>query len=233
MSGLFEIEELDKKRRAVRERLKSIPARRDQLSAEIARHDRSQREKEQSVSTKEKALTSLELDLKTSQTQDADKRIKLNSVKTQKEYDAIKSELDTAVRDRGNLEEKILLLMDEITEMKNLQKRGKATLDTEKKRISEELGAMEADEKALQAELTAMEADSEAKLQALPEETRREYVRLRAILPEGQILSKLVFLDNTYTCSACNSPVSHQIVIDIKRGQSTHRCDICHRMLHP
>ncbi|OGH62040.1 MAG: hypothetical protein A3G34_03385 [Candidatus Lindowbacteria bacterium RIFCSPLOWO2_12_FULL_62_27] len=232
LSLLLAIEELDQKRREIDERLKEIPARRERLNAELARLDRSLSEKEQSISVKEKSISTLELDCKTSQTQEADKKVKLNSVKTQKEYDALKEEIELANAERGKLEEKILLLMDEISELKNLVKRDKQAAELKKKEIRLELDALAATEKALQDQSQAANVDSQTRLQALPEDALREYKKLRAALPEGRILSRLSAEDNTYYCSACNSPVSHQIVINMKKRLSLSRCDICHRLLY-
>ena len=77
-----------------------------------------------------------------------------------------------------------------------------------------------------------MDEQAKACIQGLPGEIHREYTRLRAIFPEERILSKLEMLENTFTCTACNSPVSHQVVINIKRGQSLFRCEICRRLLY-
>lgn len=233
IAPLFDLEQLDLKRRSVQERLKEIPGRKDLLSAELARMDRSLREKEQAAAAKEKSLSALELDLKTIQSQETEKRLKLNSVKTQKEYDALKDEIEAARGDVGKLEERILLLMDEIAEIKNLVKRSKSTTAEEKSKFTQELESLAAAEKNLQDELNTFTQDSESKHRALPDDIRREYDRLRAALPGGHILSKLVSIDGGYSCSACNSPVPHQAVIELKRGMALHRCDICHRLLYP
>lgn len=234
LSPLFSLEEFDQKRKTVRERLKEIPQRREYLTADGARIDRSLKEKEQATTAKEKNLAGFELDLKTSQTQEAEKKVKLNTVKTQKEYDAIKSEIETAQTERDKLEERVLLLMDEITELKDFLKRERLTGETAKKEFAKELALLAAEEQKLQEELKVLDAQAGEKSRSFPDDIQREYTRLRAIYPEGQILSKLVpeAEDNTYSCSACNSPVAHQFVIDIKKGISLHRCEICRRLLY-
>lgn len=229
---LLSLEELDVKRKEIAERLKEIPAKRDRLTAEIARIDRSMAEKEQSIAAKEKSISALELDCKTSQAQEADKKVKLNSVKTQKEYDALKSEIELAHAERGKIEERILLLMDEITELKNFVKREKQSNEAKKKEFKQELDSMAAAEKNLQDEVKTLNDQAQAKIQSLPEEAGREYTRLRAALPDGRILSKLITEDDAYTCSSCNSPVSHQVVVNMKRGAALFRCEICRRLLY-
>ena len=232
LSLMFSLEELDQKRRTIRDRLTEIPARREHLNSELARIDRSLREKEQAVSAKEKTLSGLELDLKTSQTQESEKKVKLNSVKTQKEYDALKSEIETANVERGKVEERILLLMDEISDLKVFLKREKLSGETDKKNLSGELETQTAETQKLQVELKDLDDQAREKLRGMPDDIQREYTRLRAIYPEGQILSRLVPDENLYSCTACNSPVAHQFVIDIKRGISLHRCEICRRLLY-
>lgn len=234
VNPLLVLEELDLKLKNVRDQLRAIPAHREQIQSEIARMDRSLKEKEQAIASKEKNISSAELDLKTSQSQEGEKKLKLNTVKTQKEYDAIKSEIDNAVLERGKLEETILLLMDEISELKNFLKKEKAGGDAKKKEFNEQIAALNASEQKLQAECKAMEDQSQAQAKELPQDAQREYKKLRSIFPEGKILSQLVSQeDNTYICSACNSPVSHQVVIDLKRASRLYHCEYCRRLLFP
>ncbi len=227
------LEMIDQKRMAVQERLKETPAQRERLNAEISKLDRALKEKEQALSAKEKSISAAELDLKTSQAQEGEKKTKLNSVKTQKEYDAIKSEIESAQRDRDKLEEKILLLMDEIADLKNLIIRERQAGTEKKKSMAAELDALKSDEQSMQTEAGALEQEAETQIKALPEDVHREYTRLRAVLPTGRILAQLVSADGEFVCSTCNSPVPHQIVIDIKRSQGLYHCTICKRLLHP
>ncbi len=232
MNPLLALEELDLKRKNVRDQLRGIPTRRDQIQAEIAKFDRSLKEKEQATATKEKNLSAAELDLKSSQTQEGEKKLKLNSVKTQKEYDALKIEIDTLIDGRGKLEETILLLMDEIAELKTLLKKEKAAGEIRKKEFQEQIAALDASQKKLDAESQTLDGESQAKVEELSADVRREYAKLRANFPEGKILSKLsADEDNAFICSACNSPVSHQVVIDIKRGTALYHCEYCRRLL--
>lgn len=232
LSLLLALEELDHKRKDVQARLKDIPNRQERLNAEISRIDRSMAEKEQSILAKEKSMASLELDCKTSQSQEADKKVKLNSVKTQKEYDALREEIELSHVERGKLEERILLLMDEIAELKNYVKREKLSGESRKKELKQELDAIAAADKELQVEAKTLDEQSRAQTQALPEDVHREYTRLRAALPDGRILSKLVPVENEFCCTGCNSPVSHQIVINMKKGLALFRCEICRRLLY-
>ncbi len=232
LSLLLALEELDQKRKDVQERLREIPAKTERLNGESSRIDRSLSEKEHSISSKEKSISSLELDCKTSQSHEGEKKVKLNSVKTQKEYDALKFEIDQAQVERDKLEEKILLLMDEISELKDLLKREKLAGEAKKKELKQELGDLSTTEKTLQDESKSLEEQTQAQIQSLPEDALREYSRLRAALPEGRILSKLVPIENAFSCSTCNSPVSPQIVVNIKKGLSLFRCEICRRLLY-
>lgn len=234
VNPLLAIEELDLKLKNVRDQLRAIPARREHLQSEIARLDRSIKEKEHAIAAKEKNISAAELDLKTSQTQEGEKKLKLNTVKTQKEYDAIKSEIETAVLERGKLEEIILLLMDEITELKNLLKKEKTSGDAKKMELNEQIAAISASEQKLQEECKTMEEQAQAQAKELPQDAQREYNKLRSIFPEGKILSQLTSQENnTFICSACNSPVSHQVVIDIKRAARLYHCEYCRRLLFP
>lgn len=230
---MLDLETLDQKRRVIEDRLKEIPVRREKITADIARLDRELKEKEQAAASKEKSLSSHELDLKTSQTQEGEKKLKLNTVKTQKEYDAIKAEIDMGAANRSSLEEKMLLLMDEITELKDLLKREKVSADARKKELNAELAVINSEESSLQTELKTFDENTKSQIEKLPGDTHREYTHLRRLFPSGQILSKLVQEeDNTFSCSACNAPVGHQVVINMKRGQALHHCEICRRLLY-
>lgn len=231
---LFDIEELDNKRKTVQDRLGEIPRQREELSAEVARIDRSLRDKEQAIAAKEKLLSSSELDLKTSQSQEGEKRVKLNNVKTQKEYDAMKIEIENTIASRGKLEENILMLMDEVTDLRNFLKREKHLGEEKKKECNKRLEELAADEKLRQGELQGLDEQAKGRVDQMPEDILREYKRLRNTFPSGSMLSKLVSGENnTYLCTACNSPVATQVVIDVKRSLAVHHCQFCKRLLHP
>ena len=111
-------------------------------------------------------------------------------------------------------------------------KREKQAGEAKKRELKQELETLAATEKSLLDESKSLEEQTQAQIQSLPEDVLREYTRLRAALPEGRFLSKLVPIENSFSCSACNSPVSPQIVVNIKKALSIYRCDICRRLLY-
>ncbi len=232
LNPLIALEELDLKRSNLQDQLSEIPRRRGLIQAEIDKMERFLKEKEQVTAAKEKSLSAAELDLKTSQAQEGEKKAKLNTVKTQKEYDALKSEIDGSQAVRDKIEETILLLMDEIAELKSLLKKEKAASESRKKEFQQQINDLNISETNLQAEAKSLDEQARERVRELPPEMHRMYTKLRGIFAQGQIIARLVDAENIFTCSACNSPVAHQIVIEIKRAQGLYHCQYCHRLLH-
>jgi predicted nucleic acid-binding Zn-ribbon protein len=152
---------------------------------------------------------------------------KMLEVKTNKEYQALLSEIDAMKEANSRMEEEILRVMDEIDELKkDLSKREKDARVT--------LEKIEAERKELQEKMAHDEKVWDVQME------RREVL-------SKQIESKLVKLYNTLkekrqgvgvvsvkheTCQGCYVNVPPQMFIEVQKNNALVRCPHCNRILY-
>ena len=214
--------------------LKSIKEERDRYPKEMKKLDENQNIEKERIQKERERIESLEkerrqkeghLNLEQEKIKRAEGR--MFEVKTNKEYRALLSEIDTLKEANSREEEEILQVMDEIDELKkNLSKREKEMAIT--------LGKIEAERKMIQERMT--QGDMVWKRQM----ERREIL-------SKQIESKLFKLYNTLkekrqgvgvvrvkheTCQGCFVNIPPQMFIEVQKNNALIRCPNCNRILY-
>lgn len=214
--------------------LKGIKEEKDRYPKEIKKLDEKQKiEKEriqkerEKVESLEKTRRQKEGHLNTEQEKIKRAEGRMSEVKTNKEYQALLSEIDTIKEANSRIEEEILQVMDEIDELKK-------DLSKREKEMGSTLEKIEGERKKLQ-EKTAQ-----------GEKAWSERVERRELLSK-QIESKLVKLYNTLkekrqgvgvvsvkneTCQGCFLNVPPQMFIEVQKNNALVRCPHCNRILY-
>ncbi len=214
--------------------LKAIEENRDRYPKEMKKLDEKQKlEKERFLKEREK-LESLEKERRQKEKalageQDKIKRSegRMSEVKTNKEYQALLTEIETFKETVGRVEEEILLVMDEIEEVKK-------QLSKREKEITATLEKVEAEKREIQEKMGQCEVLWKEKLE------RKEIL-------SKQVESKLFNLYNTLkekrqgigmvsarheTCQGCYVNVPPQMFIEVQKNNSLIRCPNCNRILY-
>jgi hypothetical protein len=148
-------------------------------------------------------------------------------VKTNKEYQALLSEIDALKEANSRMEEEILQVMDEIDELKkDLSKREKevgVTLDKiegERKRLQEK---MVHEEKAWKEQIERREV--------LAKQIESKLFKLYNTLKEKRQGVAVVSVKNE-TCQGCFVNVPPQMFIEVQKNNTLIRCPNCNRILY-
>jgi predicted nucleic acid-binding Zn-ribbon protein len=214
--------------------LKSIKEEKDRYPMEMKKLDEKQKVERERIEKEKEKIESLEktrrqkegqLNLEQEKIKRAE--AKMVEVKTNKEYQALLSEIDAIKEAISRMEEEILRVMDEIDELrKDLSKR--------EKDVGATLEKIEAERKKLQQTMAHDEKVWEG-------QTERREVLSR------QIESKLVKLYNTLkekrqgvgvvsvkheTCQGCFVNVPPQLFIEVQKNKALVRCPHCNRILY-
>jgi len=161
-------------------------------------------------------------------------RTQMNSARTNKEYTALLSELNTFKADKEKVEEEVLGLMGQVDEIKAkiaeldglLAERTKirdvaaAQLEERRQAVSERLAELEA---------AASEAASE-----IPSDAMRRYEEA-ARLNDGEAMAEILELDarrHEYACGACHMTLPMETFSAVFGGQGIALCTSCHRLLY-
>jgi predicted nucleic acid-binding Zn-ribbon protein len=167
-----------------------------------------------------------ENDIKTNKATADKYEAQLLTVKTNKEYKALNSEIAHLKEQNGKLDEGIIALMDEEA---NLRKEFQAA---DKLRIAAEK-ELEANEEKLRQRLAEVENDAEVLRKernemsnVLPKPLQKRYFLL--IKTKGR--KAVAFMENE-SCNGCGFKVRPQLAIEIRTGNKIHSCESCGRII--
>ena len=152
----------------------------------------------------------------------------LSAVRTNKEYQAMQHEIETAQKDLGVVEERVIERMVEADALAAEVKKAEQTLAAQQKEV-------DAEKKMLVEELTTVEA-------ALKEATARRASRIGSLPPQLVALFEQVsrarkgLAITTATrdglCSACHVRLRPQVFQEIRRNDQIIQCASCNRILY-
>jgi predicted nucleic acid-binding Zn-ribbon protein len=151
-----------------------------------------------------------------------------SAVKTNKEYQALGHEIETAQRDLGSVEEKVIERMVEadaiagdVKQAETMFAARRQEIEAEKKRLNEDLAAVEASLKAATEARTALLAQMEPRLVATFEQVARARKGIAVTMATRDGL-----------CSVCHVRLRPQVFQQIRHNDSIVQCDSCQRILY-
>jgi predicted nucleic acid-binding Zn-ribbon protein len=214
--------------------LKSIKEERERYPKEIKKLDERQTIEKERVQKEKERVESLEktrrqkeghLNVEQEKIKKAERR--MSEVKTNKEYQALLTEIDMIKEANSRIEEEVLQVLDEIDELKK-------DLFRREKEVGIMLEKIEGERKNIQEKM------------ALDDKVWKEQMERREVLSK-QIESKLFKLYNTLkdkrggigvvnvkneTCQGCFVNVPPQMFIEVQKNNALIRCPHCNRILY-
>lgn len=214
--------------------LKSIKESREEFPKEIKRLDEKQKVEKEKIQKEREKIDGLEKERRRKEGQLSLEQEKIKktegkmfAVKTNKEYQALLTEIDSLKGANSKEEEEILQLLDEIDELKR-------SLSKREKEIAAILTKIEGEKKVLQERM------------ARDEEVLKKQMGRREIVTK-RLESNLFRLYNTLTekrkgvgvvsakqetCQGCYVNVPPQMFIEVQKNNALTRCPNCNRILY-
>lgn len=152
---------------------------------------------------------------------------KLLDVKTNKEYQAMLKEIETAETSLGGLESQIIILLEEMDELSVQVKQDQETLKQAEKNYLD-------DEKIIEEKLSSVDAESDewnrkrsALQKNIPEDLLALYEKIRkrnqgvGVIPVWKAV-----------CSGCHMNIPPQLYNELQRSSDLLSCPSCHRIMY-
>ena len=225
--NLRDLHDLHQRAKALRDRLASGPK-------TLAARQANLTKREAELDAARDALKKLKADIKNKEVQAQsirgkvdELRVRLNTIKKQVEYDALRNEIAHGNNNATKLEDEVLELMSKAE-----------TQETELKALDSEVAKLRSDTTALATELETKAGDYQAQLaeleaaiveaeQIIPEEIRDQYRRV--IKQRG---ADAMAPDEDGACHGCYVSVTSQIMNELINAHSLVFCMICGRILY-
>jgi predicted nucleic acid-binding Zn-ribbon protein len=181
---------------------------------DLAVHDRKSRE--QDLAVQEQAISKL------------NDRAAKGEIKTNKEYQAHRFEVELAKKKKGEVEDELLLLMDLVDTKKKELSRAEEALKTSEQRFKTEKADLEGSVGALEEELAEITNRRKEIAADVEPSLLRTYDKLR-MTRKGRALAGVT---KEGSCMACRLQIEPQIVSDVKRAVTINACSYCQRILY-
>ena len=196
--------------------LQTAQAERNSLKKDfdLALHDR--KSSEQDLSAQEQAISKLE-----------DRAVK-GEIKTNKEFQAHRFEIELAKKKKVEIEDQLLLLMELVDTKKKELARAEEAVKTSEQRFNAEKTTLEGSVGALEEELAEVTRKRKEMAAGVEPSLLRTYEKLR-VTRKGQALAGVTKEGN---CRACRLQIEPQVVSDVKRANTVLTCSYCHRILY-
>ena len=201
---------------AARQPLLTVQATRDSLKQEVDKLSKDRKSCEQDLAEQEQAISKLQ------------DRTTKGEIKTNREYQAHLVEIELAKKKKGEIEEQLLILMDQVDTKKKDLAQAEAVAKEADKRFAAEKASLEGSVGALEEELAALRQKRETMVVAIEPSLLRTYEKLRRS-KKGHALAGV---NKDGSCIACRLHVQPQVVAEVKRAATIHTCEHCQRILY-
>lgn len=175
----------------------------------------------------QKEIDSKELDLKTDEGEITKYNVQLNSIKTNKEYTALCSEIGSKKADMSILEDEILNTMSIFESVNEKYNKLQEDLRREEESLKDLIESVNADVKKTDIEIEEIQNDQKKYIDALDEDSLNSYNRLSNIKGGKAVVA---VIDNM--CDGCSMKITAQTLNLLMGGNELVFCQSCSRILY-
>lgn len=150
-----------------------------------------------------------------------------SEIKTNKEYQAHLFEIELAGKKKGEIEERILGLMEQAEALQQRVAAAQAQMADAERGFGQAKERLDAVEAKLRTELQIIESRHRDATADMPRALLDRYTKLKA-QRKDQALAAL----RAGICQGCRLQLPPQLVAEVKRSNDLTTCDYCHRILY-
>ena len=235
LEALLNLQSIERQLADVRRRLAT---RKRAVAAQQARIDQARNEYE---AIHEKALShrknadSLELDLKAKEEQVAKLRTALNAAKTNKEYSAILTQINTYKADNAKVEEDALKTLQEVEAVKVEAEKAQLKIQEEEKRLADVQATSASEIENLDCMVGDLETRRAEASKSVPPEPLSIFNRIASGY-EGDAMAQIEVHGRKppfeYVCGGCYMSLNAEHANVLRFRDEIRRCDNCGRILY-
>jgi predicted nucleic acid-binding Zn-ribbon protein len=222
---LCEVQKIDTKIMENEKKRALGPQRIEEMEKEVSQtKERLSREKE-IIEELEKERRKKEQELETEKVQVKKAETKLYDVKTNKEYQAILKEIESARTGNDKTEEDIIVLMERVEDLKKDHQSSVKELGKREKEVTEEVKELEKEIKTVDIVVTKLHEEREKLLAGVDGDLKARYNML--IEKRGGVA--VVNVKNG-TCLGCFMNIPPQLFIEVMKNNEVITCPSCNRI---
>ncbi len=224
---LVELQKSDVDIYAFKRELEEKPARIEELKEKFEQKKATLKELEEKLKVVQVELKNYELDLKQKEDLIVKGDQSLGLLKTNKEYQAKLYEIENFKADKSIIEEKMLLIFDDIEDVRKKIELEKANVAVQEKGYLQEKNTVDDEVAVIKDRITVLESQRNQLIPGVHPDYLKRYER---ILQNKDGLA-IVAVKN-HACGGCFMNVTEQLMNQIRMHDQVITCDMCARMLY-
>ena len=224
---LIELQAIDLRIAEIKHQRRLIPDRLNAAQAPLRSVTEALTQAGASVEALTKERRTCERDLDAQESHIEKMKARTSEIKTNKEYQAHLFEIEMANKKKGEVEEKILGLMETIENLQREMTEAQAKVREAEAAFEREKTLLDDSEAALSKELTALDEHQRQVAASMPRDLLDRYEKLKAQRKDHALASV-----RDGTCQGCRLQLPPQLVAEVKRSDELLVCGYCHRILY-
>jgi predicted nucleic acid-binding Zn-ribbon protein len=235
LDGLLKLQSIERDLSQVRRRLKTRQSAVDLQQRRIDQHQQQWEALHEKANSRRKDADRHELDLRQSEDHVAKLRSALNTAKTNKEYAAVLTQINTLKADNAKLEESTLKIIQDVDSVRVEADKVKQQIEAEKKRLEEILQTNSAEIEKLNGMLAELKARRDEATVGLASENLAVFQRV-ADRYDGEAMAPIQVEGKKppyeYICGGCFMSLSAEHANALRVRDEIRRCNNCGRILY-
>lgn len=223
---LLVVQEYDTLIRQMKRELQDIPLRQQSEESRLKTHKAAVAAAEEALKAQQSALKQQELEAQAQKEKIGKLRSQQMNLKTNKEFKAMESEIQSAYAGISSTEDLEIQLMEKIENAKACLREQQAQLDAESKSVNEDVAALQSRAAGIQAELVQLDAKRKEAAAAIEQDWLTQYERIFARKDVA-----LVPLSDGI-CGGCHMKLPPYIAHETRRRTAMVSCTNCGRLLY-
>ena len=227
LDALIHLQAVERQHRDVLRRLENRRRRIRQQHKRIQQLDEQVHALDDEIKRRQAEADRMDLDIQSRNNEVAKLRAQLNTVKTNREYSALLTEIESVKREKDELEEAIIQNMGQVETIE-------ASIAESKEKAKEIEGRLKGKRKELDGQLKALDGEigvREQKREALAVRVPANVMGLYNRIMHSKMTRAIVNVRNG-SCGGCFAHIPLQKVADIRIAEKIYTCDHCGRMLY-
>ncbi|PIQ97184.1 MAG: hypothetical protein COV67_05600 [Nitrospinae bacterium CG11_big_fil_rev_8_21_14_0_20_56_8] len=227
LEKLIALQSLDSELAELKQAQSALPGQVQAATAEMEARKKEQESARQEVSDLIKKRKELEREVQVENDHMAKTKVKLPTVKTNKEYSAILHEIEAIKTRVSDIEDRELAVMEQLEEKEKTLPRYEARFKEEEAKFKEYKAKKEAEGERLEKEIGSLTCRRQEVVPAIEPEWVEKYEKVSrargglAVVPLKGIV-----------CQGCHTQVLPQTMVNTKMGKEVQQCGHCLRFLY-
>ncbi|MFC1885211.1 zinc ribbon domain-containing protein [Thermodesulfobacteriota bacterium] len=224
---LIALQDCDIQLKSIKKRTDEAPLKIQQLSDEFEVAEKSHLELREQIETREREKRTLESDIEELGSKIEKSNVKLDGIKSNKEYQAVLKEIDDLNKEKNQLEDKVLEVMEELDSLLEKEKEYQKEREERERKFIIDKKQIQDDVKALEKTLESLKEQREAICIGVEKGLLDKYDFLRE-KKQGIALSSVT----KSVCNTCHMNIPPQKFNDLVRGDELMTCPYCNRIIY-